>query len=141
MDSPFSALDSGVAGRIWVEGVLGLLLGRRRTVILATHLTHFSRRAHKIIYLEGGRISVQGSPLEVARAAPKLWQAWSDGGEGQRAEGAIEVAGGEGRTARERWALVRLVSRLALRQSSTRASRRGISDEADKYNNEHNKWK
>ncbi|XP_050714538.1 ATP-binding cassette sub-family C member 8-like isoform X2 [Eriocheir sinensis] len=129
LDSPFSALDSGVGGSVWEAGVLGLLLGRRRTVILATHLMHFSRRANKIIYLEGGRISVQGSPQEVARAAPMLWRAWGGGGEGQGTQGAAEGAAGEGRTARERWALVRLVSRLALRNSTTRGSRRDNGDE------------
>ncbi|XP_063873338.1 ATP-binding cassette sub-family C member 9-like isoform X2 [Scylla paramamosain] len=129
LDSPFSALDSGVAGRVWEEGVLGLLLRRRRTVILATHLTHFSRRAQKIIYLEGGRISVQGSPLEVSRMAPELWQRWGGGSDKQGKQGTPEGAGGEGRTARERWALVRLVSRLALRNNSRKGSRRGSADE------------
>ena len=61
--------------------------------------------------------------------APELWQRWGGGSDKQGAQGTPEGAVGEGRTARERWALVRLVSRLALRNNSRRGSRRGSADE------------
>nr|XP_053630896.1 ATP-binding cassette sub-family C member Sur-like [Cherax quadricarinatus] len=116
LDAPFSALDAGVGAQVWDEGIVQLLLRRRRTVILATHLTHLTRRAHKIIYLEGGRIVLQGSPSEVSLAAPELWKQWevSEGRLAPRDPQGLQ----EGRTARERWTLLRLVTRISMQRSS-----------------------
>ncbi|XP_071518290.1 LOW QUALITY PROTEIN: ATP-binding cassette sub-family C member 9 [Panulirus ornatus] len=114
LDAPLSALDAGVAGQVWQEGIVQLLLRRRRTVVLATHLTHLTRHADKVIYLEGGRILLQGSPAEVSSAWPGLWQEWGAVEEG------FPVPQGrqEGRTARERWTLLRLVTRITMQTSS-----------------------
>nr|XP_045592637.1 ATP-binding cassette sub-family C member Sur-like [Procambarus clarkii] len=123
LDAPFSALDAGVGAQVWQEGIVQLLLRRRRTVVLATHLTHLTQHADKIIYLEGGRITLQGSPSEVSLAAPELWKEWG-ASEGRLApRDALGLR--EGRTARERWVLLRLVTRITMQRASfLRNSRR-----------------
>ncbi|XP_042877609.1 ATP-binding cassette sub-family C member 9-like isoform X1 [Penaeus japonicus] len=131
MDAPFSALDAGVSAKVWEEGVLKLLLQRRRTVILATHLTHLTRHATKIIYLEGGSIKHQGTPSEVARAAPELWREWG-AKEGAPVGGYDQEGRLDGRTARERWSLLRLVTRISIQRGSASPhhTRRGGREES-----------
>ncbi|XP_063611389.1 ATP-binding cassette sub-family C member 9-like [Penaeus indicus] len=131
LDAPFSALDAGVSAKVWEEGVVKLLLQRRRTVILATHLTHLTRHATKIIYLEGGSIKHQGTPSEVARAAPELWREW--GAKEGAPVGEYDYEGRlEGRTARERWSLLRLVTRISIQRGSASPhhTRRGAREES-----------
>nr|XP_027220471.1 ATP-binding cassette sub-family C member Sur-like [Penaeus vannamei] len=131
MDAPFSALDAGVSAKVWEEGVVKLLLQRRRTVILATHLTHLTRHATKIIYLEGGSIKHQGTPSEMARAAPELWREWGTK-EGAPVGGYDYEGRLEGRTARERWSLLRLVTRISIQRGSASPhhTRRGAREES-----------
>ncbi|XP_042213487.1 ATP-binding cassette sub-family C member 9-like isoform X2 [Homarus americanus] len=134
LDAPFSALDVGVSTQVWEEGIRQLLLRRRRTVILATHLTHLTRQADKIIYLEGGRIVLQGSPAEVSKASPRLWQEWG------AKEGVVAVGGEskgrlEGRTAMERWTLLRLVTRITIQRTSVCRDVRRESVEENKEEN------
>ncbi|XP_066953710.1 ATP-binding cassette sub-family C member 9-like [Macrobrachium rosenbergii] len=127
MDSPFSALDRGVAAQVWEEGVLKLLLSRRRTVILATHLTHLARRADKVLYLEGGKIKYQGSPAEIAASLPSFWKEWIV----DEPLKTLERGHLEGRTARERWKLLRTVTRITIQRASmSRALRREGREES-----------
>ncbi|CAL4064790.1 unnamed protein product, partial [Meganyctiphanes norvegica] len=120
LDSPLSALDTSVMAHVWEEGIVKLLLKRRRTVILATHSSNLTKHAAKIIYIENGRIVHQGSPKEVAKAAPELWQEWNNKEPFTlKTTGTEEETNQDGRTARERWKLLRLVTRISIQRNST----------------------
>ncbi|KAK4297667.1 hypothetical protein Pmani_029930 [Petrolisthes manimaculis] len=147
MDCPFSALDVSVASQVWEGGVLRLLLARGRSVILATHLTHLATHADHIIFLEKGQIALQGSPAKVSHTSPSLWRAWETKGttttttasttdtyySSSSGVGVVDGVGGgveliHGRTARERWTLLRLVTRMSIQW---KGSRRGSREETN----------
>ena len=50
LDAPFSSLDSHIASHIFHEGILGILLKRRRTVVMVTDREDFLQRADKVFY-------------------------------------------------------------------------------------------
>jgi ABC-type multidrug transport system fused ATPase/permease subunit len=60
LDDVFSALDPGVGDHVWDAAVGGLLLRRRKTVLLATHALHYLARP------EVGSILVLGRPAAAA---------------------------------------------------------------------------
>lgn len=94
--------------------------------ICVTHLLLL----RQIIYLEGGSIKHQGTPSEVARAAPELWREWGTKECGPVGEYDYEGRL-EGRTARERWSLLRLVTRISIQRGSASPhhTRRGAREE------------
>ncbi|KAG8232068.1 hypothetical protein J437_LFUL011614 [Ladona fulva] len=139
LDDPLSALDYQVGHHVFEEGVRKLLLRQKRTTILVTHHLQLLSHAYHIIAMENGHIRAQGSLTEIEKKDPKLFQAWKssvkrelesneDWIDGKaRAEGNFkkslkvtdvrEAVGNK--TAKERWQLVRLVSRISsqLRQN------------------------
>ena len=53
LDAPFSNLDSKITTHIFHQGILGILLKRKRTVFMSTERTDFLSEAHHIIALKG----------------------------------------------------------------------------------------
>ncbi|KAK7077013.1 hypothetical protein SK128_015541 [Halocaridina rubra] len=121
-DCPFSALDSGVSAQLWEEGIRQLLLSRRRTVILATHLTHLVSHADKIIYLMAGRIKYQASPLEFASLVPELWKELT--AKALPVDTVDHEGHFENKTARERWKLLRAVTWMSIQEATLSRSLR-----------------
>ncbi|KAK3919142.1 ATP-binding cassette sub-family C member Sur [Frankliniella fusca] len=128
MDDPLSALDYQVGQHLVEEGFQKLLRQRGRTLILATHCLSLLNQADWIIVMERGRVSVQGSLAKVQSERPDLAQSWQrdqqqdlrepkeqDALAAAAPQEPVASSGGD-RTARERWQLVRLVSRIGLQQ-------------------------
>ncbi|XP_038054473.1 ATP-binding cassette sub-family C member 9-like isoform X1 [Patiria miniata] len=72
LDDPLSALDVHVGIKLFEEGILDLLLGNQRTVILVTHQVQYIKYAHKVLVMKDGRIALQGTPDEIWKADPEL---------------------------------------------------------------------
>eukprot|EP00095_Tigriopus_kingsejongensis_P009125 snap_masked-scaffold595_size129005-processed-gene-0.7 protein:Tk09125 transcript:snap_masked-scaffold595_size129005-processed-gene-0.7-mRNA-1 annotation:"cystic fibrosis transmembrane conductance regulator" len=109
LDSPFSSLDSSITTHIFHEGILGILLKRRRTVFMATDRVDFLNRADWVIYMNQGSIKAQGSVGEVMKHHPELRisikHIISRTSTLSSDEGLVE-----GKTAQERWKLLRNVT-------------------------------
>uniref|UniRef100_A0A1B6GIW2 Uncharacterized protein n=2 Tax=Cuerna arida TaxID=1464854 RepID=A0A1B6GIW2_9HEMI len=101
LDDPLSALDHQVALQVFEEGIKKMVSRQKRTVVMVTHNIHLIPHAHQVIIMEKGRVKACGSPAELERAGVSVLGHALD--ETQR-----------GRTARERWQLVKLVSRIGL---------------------------
>ncbi|XP_059488287.1 ATP-binding cassette sub-family C member Sur [Neocloeon triangulifer] len=110
LDDPLSALDAHVGQHVVEAGMRRLLLRRQgRTVLLVTHRLQLLHLADHIVVMHPhGALRIQGSLNEIERMDPELVSEWrtamSRQDEHQKAA--------RGRTARERWQLVRLVSRI-----------------------------
>ncbi|CAB3372321.1 Hypothetical predicted protein [Cloeon dipterum] len=110
LDDPLSALDAHVGQHVVEAGMRRLLLRRQgRTVVLVTHRLQLLHLADHIIVMDvSGSIRNQGSLNDIEKKDPDLVTEWraamSRQEENQKAA--------KGRTARERWQLVRLVSRI-----------------------------
>ena len=57
-------------------------------------------------------IRYQGTPSEVCASAPALWASWTAGG-------TLAPPGDAQRTARERWSLLKLVTKISIQRSLT----------------------
>ncbi|XP_063983768.1 ATP-binding cassette sub-family C member Sur-like isoform X2 [Diachasmimorpha longicaudata] len=105
LDDPLSALDQQVSQQIFEQGIQKLLLRKSRTVIMVTHRLELIPFADNIVALENCRLRSVG-PLSLIEATdPQLLQEWK--------EAAKRQADVIHRTAKDRWSLVRLVSRIA----------------------------
>ncbi|XP_015114991.1 ATP-binding cassette sub-family C member Sur [Diachasma alloeum] len=105
LDDPLSALDQQVSQQIFEQGIQKLLLRKSRTVLMVTHRLDLIPLADNIVALENCRLRSVG-PLSLIEATdPQLLQEWK--------EAAKRRADVIHRTAKDRWSLVRLVSRIA----------------------------
>ncbi|XP_071446866.1 ATP-binding cassette sub-family C member Sur isoform X2 [Hetaerina americana] len=129
LDDPLSALDYQVGQHVFDEGIRKLLLRQRRTVILVTHQLQLLSHAYHIIAMENGHVRIQGTLGEIERADPELFQSWKssvkremesnrdfiDGKanpDGDLRKNDTKEAFGA-KTAKERWQLLRLVSKIS----------------------------
>nr|CAD7459033.1 unnamed protein product [Timema tahoe] len=110
-DDPLSALDYQVGQQVFEEGIRRMLLRQRRTVILVTHRLQLLSYAHKIIAVEQGSVRAQGNLSEIESVDPELVRTWKATMSREALEGQRNVGG---RTAKERWKLVKLVSRIGV---------------------------
>ncbi|XP_006815134.1 ATP-binding cassette sub-family C member 9-like [Saccoglossus kowalevskii] len=74
LDDPLSALDVHVGDYVMKEAILNFLLGDRRTVILATHHYKYIEYANKVVVMENGQISHQGSVSHIQKNFPELFE-------------------------------------------------------------------
>uniref|UniRef100_A0A8D9EWB0 ABC-type xenobiotic transporter n=2 Tax=Cacopsylla melanoneura TaxID=428564 RepID=A0A8D9EWB0_9HEMI len=65
LDDILSALDATVASHVFSQCVHKLLLGRGKTVVMATHLTQYLVSAHHVLVLASGCLVAQGTPAQV----------------------------------------------------------------------------
>ncbi|XP_014240364.1 ATP-binding cassette sub-family C member Sur isoform X2 [Cimex lectularius] len=99
LDDPLSALDYHVAQHVFEHGIMNLVLKQRKTVVMVTHSLHLLTYAHKVVALESGRMRACGKLTDM-----ELVDGVVTG---------VDTSGdSRGRTARERWQLVKLVSRI-----------------------------
>lgn len=71
-DDPFSALDPNVANAIWEQVIQDLLNGFTRVVCLNSNLG-LASKADRLVVLEDGKITAQGSPNEILTNPEFAW--------------------------------------------------------------------
>jgi ABC-type multidrug transport system fused ATPase/permease subunit len=49
LDDPLSAVDAHVGKTIWNDAIVGYLIGKGATVLIASHQTHFFSDADRIM--------------------------------------------------------------------------------------------
>ena len=74
LDDVMAAVDAVVGAHLWTEAILRLLLGRGKTVVLASHALHLASRPEvaQVVLLEGGRVQAVGRYAELAHLQPQL---------------------------------------------------------------------
>ncbi|XP_053987096.1 ATP-binding cassette sub-family C member Sur [Hylaeus volcanicus] len=116
MDDPLSALDHQVGRQIFDQGVRKLLLRNGRTVIMVTHRLELLSTAHQVIVMDGCRVRAVGTKSAIEDSDPELASEWKKAAtrqtDGRRAC----------KTAKDRWSLVRLVSRIGINVRNKQAS-------------------
>ncbi|KAJ9596446.1 hypothetical protein L9F63_012530, partial [Diploptera punctata] len=105
------ALDYQVGQKLFETGVRRLLLRQKRTVILVTHRLQLLAHAHQIIALDGGTVRAHGSLAEIEASDSELVKNWKAM---MSREALEEKRGVRSEAARERWQLLRLVSRIGV---------------------------
>ncbi|KAF6206403.1 hypothetical protein GE061_017636 [Apolygus lucorum] len=98
LDDPLAALDYNVAQHVFDEGIINLAVQQKKTAIMVTHSLHLLTHAHKVVALEGGKVRAAGKLRDM-----ELVDGVVTG---------IEALDTRGKTARERWQLVKLVSKI-----------------------------
>ncbi|PSN38190.1 hypothetical protein C0J52_15039, partial [Blattella germanica] len=111
LDDPLSALDYQVGQKLFESGIRRLLLRQKRTVILVTHRLQLLAHAHQIIALDGGTVRVQGTLSEIEASDSELVRNWRTI---MSREALEEKRSARSEAARERWQLLRLVSRIGV---------------------------
>ncbi|KAL1140983.1 hypothetical protein AAG570_000909, partial [Ranatra chinensis] len=114
LDDPLSALDYHVAQHVFEKGIYKLVARQKRTVIMVTHSLHLLTHAHQIIALENGRVRACGRLRDMEIVDGVVTE--------------IQNMGDKGRTARERWQLVKLVSQIGqhIRQQNPKLQTRPL---------------
>lgn len=107
LDDPLSALDQQVGQQIFDQGIQKLLLRRGRTVVMVTHRLELLRAAYHVISMENCRIRAVGTLSSIELTDPVLATEWR---EAARKRVDLQTVA---KTAKDRWSLVRLVSRIA----------------------------
>ncbi|XP_043258607.1 ATP-binding cassette sub-family C member Sur [Colletes gigas] len=108
MDDPLSALDHQVGRQIFDQGVRKLLLRSGRTVIMVTHRLELLSMAHQVIVMDGCRVRAVGTKSTIEESDPELATEWRQAATRQTDERRNH------RTAKDRWSLVRLISRISI---------------------------
>ncbi|XP_014489002.1 PREDICTED: ATP-binding cassette sub-family C member Sur [Dinoponera quadriceps] len=116
LDDPLSALDQHVGQHIFDNGVRKSLLRSGRTVIMVTHRLELLSTAHQVIVMDGCRVRAVGTKSSIEDADPELAAEW------RVAASREQDDGGSQRTARDRWSLIRLVSRIGFNVKDRHAS-------------------
>ncbi|XP_076279079.1 sulfonylurea receptor [Lasioglossum baleicum] len=116
MDDPLSALDHQVGQQIFDQGFRKLLLRSGRTVIMVTHRLELLSTAHQVIAMDDCRVRATGTKSAIEESDPDLATEWRKAAtrqqDGQRAH----------RIAKERWSLLRLVSRIGINVKNKKTS-------------------
>ena len=102
LDNPFTALDSNLALHIFEHGILNILLKRKRTVFMSCERKDFWPRADIILDFNQGVLEHQGNYHELKRLNPDLFR-------DSKRPGSME-----GKTAQERWKLLRNVTKFSM---------------------------
>ncbi len=114
LDAPFSSLDAKITHHIFHKGIMGTLLKRKRTVFMSTDRLDFLENANKVLYLKDGKIIAQGTVHEVLADNPELHNnlkhMLTSHGHSMSSDGSLS----EGKTAQERWRMLKNVTRLSI---------------------------
>ncbi|XP_046482248.1 ATP-binding cassette sub-family C member Sur isoform X1 [Neodiprion pinetum] len=108
LDDPLSALDQQVGHQVFDHGIQRLLLGRGRTVIMVTHMLELISAADHIVAMEGCRVRSVGSRAAIEVSDPELAAEWREAARRKDSQSKAQ------KTAKDRWSLVRLVSRIGI---------------------------
>ncbi|XP_076160818.1 sulfonylurea receptor isoform X2 [Ptiloglossa arizonensis] len=116
MDDPLSALDHQVGQQIFDQGVRKLLLRSGRTVIMVTHRLELLPVAHQVIVMDSCRVRAVGTKSFIEDSDPELAIEWRKAATRQPDGRRVR------RTAKDRWSLIRLVSRIGINLKNKQAS-------------------
>ncbi|XP_067206473.1 ATP-binding cassette sub-family C member Sur isoform X2 [Linepithema humile] len=116
LDDPLSALDHHVGRQIFDHGVRKLLLRSGRTVIMVTHRLELLSAAHQVIVMEDCRVRAVGTKSSIEDMDPELAEEW------RIAYSRRENENHSQRTAKDRWSLIRLVSKIGINVKNRHAS-------------------
>ncbi|XP_077995245.1 ATP-binding cassette sub-family C member 9-like [Glandiceps talaboti] len=78
LDDPLSALDVHVGQQLFHEGIMELLIEKKRTVLLVTHQLQYLQYADKVIVMDNGKVNLQGCLKEIAEEDPQLYAKWQE---------------------------------------------------------------
>lgn len=109
LDDPLSSLDYHVAQHVFEKGILTAVTKQKRTVIMVTHSLHLLTYADAVVALEAGRMKASGKLRDLELIGGVV----------------IEAEEEREKTAKERWQLVRLVSKIGrhVRQTGRQQSK------------------
>ncbi|XP_006620268.1 ATP-binding cassette sub-family C member Sur isoform X2 [Apis dorsata] len=124
MDDPLSALDHQVGQQIFDQGIRKLLLRSGRTVIMVTHQLEFLSIAHQVVVMDGCRIRTIGTKSAIEDFDPELAIEWRKT-ETKEEDGYNRVH----RTAKDRWSLIKLISRIGNNAKNKSGDKSWITDQ------------
>ncbi|XP_074096275.1 sulfonylurea receptor [Cotesia typhae] len=110
-DDPLSALDQQVGQHIFDQVIQKLLLRKGRTVIMVTHRLELLRAAHHVVSMENCQVRAMGTMSSIELTDPQLVEEWREAAR-RRLDISVQDQTVP-KTAKDRWSLVRLVSRIA----------------------------
>ncbi|XP_012273062.1 ATP-binding cassette sub-family C member Sur [Orussus abietinus] len=116
LDDPLSALDQQVGRQIFDQAIQRLLLERGRTVVMVTHKMELANVADQVVAMEGCRVRAVGSRTSIEEEDSKLAEEWQEAVKRQ------DDRHQPPRTAKDRWSLIRLVSRIGIAVRQRHAS-------------------
>ncbi|KAL6445158.1 hypothetical protein ACFW04_002204 [Cataglyphis niger] len=108
LDDPLSALDQHVGRQIFDHGVRKLMLRNGRTVIMVTHRLDLLQAAHQVIVMDNCQIRAVGTKSSIEDIDPELAAEWRIADSRKENENCFQ------KTAKDRWSLIRLVSRIGI---------------------------
>ncbi|XP_020299812.1 ATP-binding cassette sub-family C member Sur [Pseudomyrmex gracilis] len=108
MDDPLSALDQHVGNQIFDQGVKKFLLRNGRTVIMVTHKVELLSAAHQVIVMDDCRVRAVGTKFSIENSDAELAAEWRIANSRRENETRFQ------KTAKDRWSLIRLVSRIGI---------------------------
>ncbi|KMQ95020.1 atp-binding cassette transporter sub-family c member 9 [Lasius niger] len=116
LDDPLSALDQHVGRQIFDYGVRKLMLRSGRTVIMVTHRLDLLLAAHQVIVMDSCRVRAVGTKSSIEDMDPELAAEWRIADSRRENENRFQ------KTAKDRWSLIRLVSRIGIGITKRHAS-------------------
>ncbi|XP_070573723.1 ATP-binding cassette sub-family C member 9-like [Ptychodera flava] len=78
LDDPLSALDVQVGRQLFNEGIMELLIDKKRTTLLVTHQLQYLQYADQVLVMDSGKISLHGNLQEIAAENPELYEQWQE---------------------------------------------------------------
>ncbi|RLU19415.1 hypothetical protein DMN91_007972 [Ooceraea biroi] len=108
MDDPLSALDYHVGRQIFDHAVRKFLLRSGRTVIMISHRLELLSAAHQVIVMDACRVRAVGMKSSIEDMDPELAAEWRTAATRRENENRYQ------KTAKDRWSLIRLVSRIGI---------------------------
>ncbi|XP_058450018.1 ATP-binding cassette sub-family C member Sur isoform X2 [Malaya genurostris] len=117
MDDPLSSLDNEVGKFIFEHGIHRMLRQQKRTVIIVTQKLQLVFRADYIIAMENFALNATGSLSEIENNYPQVLRQWN--AIIAKEQQSREAGSSPGKTARERWKLFKIVSRISLQKRHT----------------------
>ncbi|XP_041917197.1 ATP-binding cassette sub-family C member 8-like [Alosa sapidissima] len=76
LDDPFSSLDIHLSDHLMMQGILRMLRGEKRTVVLVTHKLQYLPHADWIIAMRDGTVQTQGTLRDIQYSEPELYEQW-----------------------------------------------------------------
>ncbi|XP_053691966.1 ATP-binding cassette sub-family C member Sur [Sabethes cyaneus] len=114
MDDPLSSLDNEVGKFVFDHGIRRMLRRQKRTVIMVTQSLQLLFSADYIIAMEAFTVSATGTLSEIENNFPQTLRQWK--AIIAKEQQSNETGLSPGKTARERWKLFKIVSRISLQK-------------------------
>ncbi|XP_055539694.1 ATP-binding cassette sub-family C member Sur isoform X2 [Wyeomyia smithii] len=114
MDDPLSSLDNEVGKFVFDHGIRRALRRQKRTVIMVTQSLQLLFSADYIIAMEAFAVSATGTLSEIENNFPQTLEQWKAIIAKEQQSNGTGLS--PGKTARERWKLFKIVSRISLQK-------------------------